>query len=303
MFVEEYLEELRRERFTPAACLRYAVRVVARARDAAFANPGAVRSVWLLALALFALAFGCAALLALHGDRHFARDVLVATALAILPAALAVTALVDLLRDPHGYRLSAINLPIACTVLRAVMVPAVVLALLDRRLLLASALYLAAGLTDVADGWIARRTGQVTRLGAILDPVVDIVFNAAVLMGLAAAALLPPWVLVAGLVRYGLLVVGGASLWVFAGPLRIQPTGFGRMTGVGMSVLVALLLAVHAAGGSAAERLVPLTEIALGALLIATVGQAVALGWYNLKVQPAAGARGRVVGDVRWGAR
>ena len=304
MFIDEYLEQLRRERFTPAAIGRYVQKVATRSREAAIANPGAVRSVWLVALLYFGLAFAGSALLALEVDRRFALDVFVGTTLAILPAFLLVTASLDFLRDQNGYRLSAINVPIALTLLRPVLMPAVVLSLVDRRVVLAAGLYLLAGFTDIADGWIARRTAQVTKLGTTLDPIVDIVFNLAVILGLAAAGFLPVWVLIAGAARYGLLLVGGAGLWLFAGPLRIQPTWFGRMTGVGMSLLVALLTVLHAVGGHLETRLAPLTEIALGVLLIATVGQAVALGWYNLRMmKQRAEVQGRVVGDVRWGAQ
>jgi cardiolipin synthase len=298
------LEQLRRERFTPAAITRYVQKVATRSREAAIANPGAVRSVWLVALLYFGLAFAGSALLALGSDRRFALDVFVGTTLAILPAFLLVTASLDFLRDENGYRLSAINVPIALTLLRPVLMPAVVLSLVDQRLVLAALLYLVAGFTDIVDGWIARRTSQVTKLGTVLDPIVDIVFNLAVILGLGAAGFLPVWVLIAGAVRYGLLLVGGAGLWLFAGPLRIQPTWFGRMTGVGMSFLVALLTILHAVGGHLEARLAPLTEIALGVLLIATVGQATLLGWYNLRMMGRrAEGQGRVVGDVRWGAQ
>jgi hypothetical protein len=91
---------------------------------------------------------------------------------------------------------------------------------------------------------------------------------------------------------------------VFVGPVRIRPTLFGRLTGVVMSALVGLLTLLHVVRGSLAERLTPLTEIALGVLLIATVGQVIALGWYNLRTMTGkVEAPGRVVGDVRWGAR
>jgi hypothetical protein len=87
--------------------------------------------------------------------------------------------------------------------------------------------------------------------------------------------------------------------------LRIRPTFFGRATGEVMSTLVALLLCLNAMPGRVAEVLLPLTEIALGVLLGATVIHVVALGWYNLKLMngEAARARGRVVGDVRWGTQ
>jgi hypothetical protein len=103
--------------------------------------------------------------------------------------------------------------------------------------------------------------------------------------------------------RYGILLVGGIYLYVFVGPVRIRPTFFGRLTGVLMAALMTLLILLHALSGPVAERLAPLTRVALGALLCATVVQVVALGWYNLRVMRGTVARGRVVGDVRWGAQ
>ena len=98
--------------------------------------------------------------------------------------------------------------------------------------------------------------------------------------------------------------MGGACLYIFVGPVRIQPTLFGRLTGVVMAGLVALLTLLHALSGHLAETLVPLTEVALGVLLSATVFQVVVLGWFNLRVMTGhLAAPGRVVGDVRWGAR
>jgi hypothetical protein len=52
------------------------------------------------------------------------------------------------------------------------------------------------------------------------------------------------------------------------------------------------------------DRLAPLTTMALGVLLVAAVGQVVALGWYNLRLlKGQAESPGSVVGDVRWGKR
>jgi phosphatidylglycerophosphate synthase len=155
----------------------------------------------------------------------------------------------------------------------------------------------------VADGWLARRWGQETRLGTLLDPLVDIVFNLAVFFALAAAHLVPAPVFWVAALRYGILLVGAAYLYVFVGPVRIRPTLFGRLAGVVMSTLVALLILLHALGGRLSETLMPLTEVALAVLLSAAVIQVIALGWYNLRVMTGAAAstRGRVVGDVRWG--
>jgi phosphatidylglycerophosphate synthase len=183
-----------------------------------------------------------------------------------------------------------------------VLAPGIVLFLERHHFQLALGLYLFAAVSDVADGWIARATRQITRLGTVIDPVGDIVFNLAILWGLWSAHLLPGWVFAVGALRYGVLLLGGLTLHLFVGPVRIQPTWFGRATGVVMSSLIALLIVVEVAGGTLPQRLAPLTEIALGGLLVATIGQVLALGWYNLKVmtQPEPES-GRVVGDVRWG--
>ena len=74
MFIEEYLQDLRRDRFTPRALLRYGRRVAARVREDLYADPGAVRSIWNVALVFFAGAFIAAVAMALAYDRRIARS-------------------------------------------------------------------------------------------------------------------------------------------------------------------------------------------------------------------------------------
>jgi cardiolipin synthase (CMP-forming) len=300
VFIEEYLQDLRRDRFAPAAIVTYARRIAARVRGDMVANPGAVRSVWSLALFYFTAAFLAAGALALDGERHLAYDFFLATSLGIVPAFAFVTFFIGGLRDRDGYRLSALNVPIALTLLRAALLPGVVLFLEERHFHLAFACYVIAALTDVADGWVARRWRQVTTLGTVLDPLVDIVFNFAILGGLWATGLLQAWVFGVAAIRYGILLAGGSWLYIFVGPVRIRPTLFGRLSGLLMSTLVSLLMLLTVAPGTLTERLAPLTEIALGVLLTATVGHVAALGWYNLRTMTGrVEAEGRVVGDVR----
>src|SRR5262249_6837043 len=158
---------------------------------------------------------------------------------------------------------------ITLTLLRFVLLPGLALVLIARRFDLAVPTYVFAVLTDVADGWIARRAGQITRLGTVLDPVVDIAFNLTLFCALAACGLLPEWVAGVAAARYGILLLGGAYLYLFVGPVRIQPTLFGRMTGVVMAALVGLLMLFPLERGPLAAALAPLTRVALGVLLSA----------------------------------
>lgn len=304
MFIEEHLQELRRDRFAPAALVRYGRSLAQHIRANWDTNPGAVRSVWSVALLFFATDFMAAAALAVTVATRLGVDFFLATAAALLPTFAAVSFSIGLLRDRQGFRLSAVNLPIVLTLLRLAMLPGIVLFLVERRFGLALAFFLVAALSDVADGWLARAWDQCTPLGTVLDPIVDILFNLAMFAGLFAAGLLPQWVFAMAALRYGILLVGGACLHLLVGPVRIQPTLFGRLTGVLMSALIGLLALLHVVRGPLVERLVPLTEVALGVLMTATVGQVIVLGWHNLRLMTGkVEAEGRVVGDVRWGGR
>ena len=88
------------------------------------------------------------------------------------------------------------NIPIALTLIRIVLVPLVIVFLIssDRvHVLIAAAIFLAASLTDWLDGLIARRTNQVTRLGTLLDPVADKLLVAAALVSLVQVDMVPAW--------------------------------------------------------------------------------------------------------------
>jgi cardiolipin synthase (CMP-forming) len=303
MFIEEHLRELREQRFAPRAILTYVRRVAAQVRADWLANPLAVRSIWSVALAFFAITFLGSVAMSLAWDRALAYRFFVRTALWMLASFTFVTLYVGMLRDRDGHRLSGLNLPIALTLLRVSLVPGIALFLEERHFMVAFLTYTLASLSDVLDGWIARRWGMVTRMGTVIDPLVDVVFNLAMLAGLAAAGLLSPVVFWIGVTRYAVLVTGGTYLYLCVGPITIRPTFFGRFTGVVMCFLIALFTLLWALRSDVARTLTPLTEIALGVMLAATTVQIVIVGWYNLRVMTgAARDASRVAGDVRWKA-
>ncbi len=67
--------------------------------------------------------------------------------------------------------------------------------------LTALALFVAASATDVADGWVARRRGQCTDFGALIDPIADKALIATALICLSALHLVPWWATVIILAR------------------------------------------------------------------------------------------------------
>ena len=79
------------------------------------------------------------------------------------------------------------------TVMRAVLGLPLLVALIAGQAALAWWLLLLGGLSDAADGWLARRAGGGSSWGARLDPLTDKILISAALLWLAAEQVLPLW--------------------------------------------------------------------------------------------------------------
>ena len=92
-----------------------------------------------------------------------------------------------------------INLPNALTLLRIFLVPFLVVVLLtkfDGREVVGLLIFLTAVATDFLDGWIARRRGEITTLGTLLDPIADKLLISAAFISLVELGLAPAWMVV-----------------------------------------------------------------------------------------------------------
>ena len=121
-----------------------------------------------------------------------------------------------------------LTVPNALSAIRILLIPAFVLLILDEDTRLAGFLLLAAVVsTDWVDGYVARRTGQVTEVGKLLDPLADRLAMAAALVTFVATDLLPLWAALVILVRDA--VVLGAGIWLaLAGGPRIEVRNIGK---------------------------------------------------------------------------
>jgi cardiolipin synthase len=82
--------------------------------------------------------------------------------------------------------------------------------------------------TDWIDGYVARRTGQVTELGRILDPIADRLAIAAGLLTFAITGVFPFWAALLILVRDVAVLLGGAALF-WGRDLRVDVRGIGKI--------------------------------------------------------------------------
>jgi cardiolipin synthase len=106
-----------------------------------------------------------------------------------------------------------LTVPNLLSVLRILLIPAFVYLIVHEGTEMAGMLLFAAvAATDWVDGFVARRTGQVSELGKILDPTADRLAIAAGLIAMVVAGAFPLWAALLILVRDALILVAGAVL-------------------------------------------------------------------------------------------
>jgi cardiolipin synthase len=175
------------------------------------------------------------------------------------------------------------------TFLRLVAVPFFILAVLEGRFWLALALFAAAGVSDLADGLIARWFGQRTLLGSFLDPAADKLLLTAgfilltdypsMFQSIEMAARIPLWLTILTISRDVLIVGIALALYLTAGETRFPPTVWGKLTAACESLTIGLFLLFNAL-----DRWVPLLEFMVWATLALTLVSGFNYLWRTVRV-------------------
>ncbi|MFC1570328.1 CDP-alcohol phosphatidyltransferase family protein [Candidatus Omnitrophota bacterium] len=122
------------------------------------------------------------------------------------------------------------------TILRIVLVPVFIAAILYAEFGLAIIIFVIAAFTDALDGYIARVRKEKTRLGAIMDPIADklLIVSAfislSMVAGLPAYLKMPFYVPIIVISRDVLILLGALIIYLNNGSLNIKPTIVGKVT-------------------------------------------------------------------------
>ena len=133
------------------------------------------------------------------------------------------------------------------TFLRLCAVPVAVWLVLRDQFLAAFWLFVAAGVSDAIDGWLARRNGP-TRLGAIMDPVADKALLVSMFVTLAVVKVLPDWLAILVVFRDVVIVGGVLALSVLGQSVVIRPLPISKLNTVVQIVMVAATLLTEGVG-------------------------------------------------------
>lgn len=162
------------------------------------------------------------------------------------------------------------DIPNLITVLRILLVAPVVYAMLSQRFSLALLLFIAAGVSDAVDGFLAKFFHWQSRLGSFLDPIADKLLLVSCFVAAAALSLLPAWLVVAVVLRDLVIVVGAAVYYRLLGPFDGRPLLTSKLNTLVQLILIVVVLVD--------QGVTPVSPLLLQLLGIVTLSTTVASG-------------------------
>jgi cardiolipin synthase len=135
-----------------------------------------------------------------------------------------------------------LNIPNLITLGRILLVPIVVWTIASGAMWVAFVLFVAAGISDAVDGFLAKRFNMTTVLGAYLDPLADKALIVSIYLTLGINGEIPRWLVIL-VVSRDILIVGGIMLsWLVGSPLKIKPLLVSKLNTVAQIVFACVVL-------------------------------------------------------------
>ncbi len=134
------------------------------------------------------------------------------------------------------------TLPNLISILRLLLVPVIVTCIISGNDPAAFWLFVAAGLSDAVDGFIARHLGLLSELGTYLDPLADKALLVSIYLSLGLTGSFPAWLVILVISR-DILIVGAVILsWGMRKPVKVKPLMVSKANTVLQIMLAAVVL-------------------------------------------------------------
>jgi cardiolipin synthase len=126
---------------------------------------------------------------------------------------------------------------------RILAVPVILWAITSGEMRIAFALFLAAGLSDLVDGYLAKRFGMATELGAYLDPLADKAMIVSIYVALGIVEAIPRWLVILVVSRDIMIVSAVILSWLVDKPVKLKPIAVSKLNTVAQIVYATVVLA------------------------------------------------------------
>ena len=155
---------------------------------------------------------------------------------------------VAILHCDYGAPGRGLSIPNLITLGRILLVPVVVWAITSGEMRIAFLLFLAAGISDAVDGFLAKNFHMASELGKYLDPLADKALIVSIYVSLGIAGALPIFLVILVVSRDIMIISAFLLAWMVGRPMPIRPLLVSKFNTVAQILLAALVLAEHAFG-------------------------------------------------------
>lgn len=105
------------------------------------------------------------------------------------------------------------HVPNTLTIIRFILIPFIIFYIFSGNYILAFIFFTISGLTDIADGFIARKFNLISNFGKLMDPLADKLTQISTLASLVITNIIPLWILIIVLLKEFIMIVGASFLY------------------------------------------------------------------------------------------
>lgn len=134
-------------------------------------------------------------------------------------------------------------IPNIITLGRIILVPVIIWAIASGQMTIAFGLFVVAGVSDAVDGFLAKRFGMTTEIGALLDPLADKALLVSIYVSLGIWGVIPRWLVILVASRDVMIVGAVIVSWLLGRPVEMKPLMVSKLNTAAQVGFAALILA------------------------------------------------------------
>jgi cardiolipin synthase len=161
-----------------------------------------------------------------------------------------------------------LSIPNLITLGRILLVPVVVWAITAGEMRVAFVLFLTAGISDAVDGFLAKRFGMATELGAYLDPLADKAMLVSIYVALGITDAVPRWLVILVVSRDIMIVSAVILSWLVDKPVPLKPLAVSKLNTVAQIALACVVMAALGFDFDASVTVAALTAVVTALTLL-----------------------------------
>ena len=135
------------------------------------------------------------------------------------------------------------HVPNALTIIRFLLIPVIVISIFNGDYIIAFIFFTVSGITDIADGCIARKFNLISNFGKLMDPLADKLTQIATIASLTLKDIIPIWILAIVLLKE-LIMIAGAS-FLYGKDVVVYSKWYGKLATVLFYVAIVCSLLIN----------------------------------------------------------